>query len=523
MSHIEPSWGFVESQQEQQQAQQPPTDAPARAYTPVELNLPIAQGSRLRKRWGEVRARSYENKGTVHVNDQAVTIRTSVSRLFRAPLHSELIVQREDIYNVRIDGRCVQFDLVNGPGELDTIVLRTHNRDMAKVLADALPTQMTRTYATETRTQLRFLERINTRTPHAWATLSIVAIATFVYLAMLGHGAGHITASAEVAAGSNFGPYTQDGQWWRLLTSAFLHAGFFHLFFNMLVLVRSGMVAERLFGTGRFIALYVFSAITGSLISLLWHPGVNSVGASGAIFGVLGAIVAFLMRHGSVVPRALYLRHLQLALAFIVYALPNGFRHHGVDNGAHLGGLFGGFLIGLVLAPSPDESTDTRERRMMSLGLSATLACGLIGGMIWGLGDLAKLPERRDTMQFSKMIIQSIDLEKHAFADVTALAHFPSTTEGRAQASSQIRGTLVPEWQRLYDSTEAVHVPPGSADEKTRKSLLAYYGDTLKLLTVTANMIEAKPVDNTMSKALVELLVRKVDHERAEMVRRAPK
>jgi rhomboid protease GluP len=138
----------------------------------------------------------------------------------------------------------------------------------------------------------------------------------------------------------------------------FIHAGFFHLFFNMLVLVQSGRVAERLFGMARFIVLYMFAGLTGSLVSLLWHPGINSVGASGAIFGVLGAIVAYLVRHGSFVPRALYMRHLRLAVAFIAYALPSGFRHQGIDNGAHLGGLFGGLMLGLLLAPPPDESTE---------------------------------------------------------------------------------------------------------------------------------------------------------------------
>lgn len=511
MSHIEPSWGFVDSPE-------PRTEDTGRQ--PVELILPIALGSRLRKKWGEVRARSFENKGTVHVNDRAVTIQTSLSRLFRSSQRRDLSLQREDVYNVRIDGRSVQFDLANGPGELETIVVRTRNRDDAKMLADALPTQLTRTYATENRERLQFLERINARTPHVWATWAIVTIATLVYIVMVVRGVGRISLSATVAAGSNFGPYTQTGQWWRLLTAVFIHAGFFHLFFNMLVLVQSGRVAERLFGTARFIVLYVFAGLSGSLVSLLWHPGVNSVGASGAIFGVLGAIVAFLVRHGSVVPRPLYLRHLRLAVAFIAYALPSGFRHQGIDNGAHLGGLLGGLLLGLLLAPPPDESTETRDQRTMTLGMSAALACGLIGGMIWALGDLAKRPDRQEAMEFSKVIVQSSDLEKHAIIDVNALRRYPTTVDGRMVVAGQIRGKLMPQWQRLYDSTEAAQVPPDSAEWKTRKSLLAYYGDTLKQLELTANMIEAKPVDDTVSKMLVQLLVQKVDRERLEMLKR---
>ncbi|WP_031364852.1 hypothetical protein [Caballeronia sordidicola] len=83
---------------------------------------------------------------------------------------------------MRIDGRSVQFDLANGPGELETIVVRMRNREEAKVLVDALPTQVTCTYATENRARLLFLERIDARTPHVWATCTIVTISTLVYI-----------------------------------------------------------------------------------------------------------------------------------------------------------------------------------------------------------------------------------------------------------------------------------------------------------------------------------------------------
>ncbi|KXV04077.1 hypothetical protein CR51_14825 [Caballeronia megalochromosomata] len=514
MSHVEPRWGFADPQVPRAEF----TD-----HVPVELNLPVSMGSRLRKRWGEVRARSFENKGTVHVDDHAVTIQTSVSRLLRSPLRKDLTLLREDIYNVRLVGKIVQFDLVNGPGELETIVLRAHRPEHARLLVDALPTQMTRTYATENHERLRFLERINVRTPYAWATWTIVALATIIYFMMVMRSAGRISSGLSIDWGSNFGPYTQEGQWWRLLTSVFIHGSFLHLFFNMIVLARFGRVAERLFGTARFAALYAFAGLTGSLVSLLWHPGINSLGASGAIYGVLGATIAYLVRHGGVVPRAFYLRHLHVVLVFIAYTLPSGFRHHGIDNGAHLGGLFGGFVLGLLLAPPPDGSTETRDQRMLALGMAAAIGSGLTAGMMWALGDLAQRPERQEAMAFSKVIVQSIDLEKHAIADVNALSRLPATAEGRMIAATQIRGKLLPEWQQLYDSTEAAKVPPDSTDDATRANLLTYYGEMLKLLKLTANMIESKQLDAKVSNALITLLVKKVDQERTRMLKRAPK
>ncbi|WP_296652219.1 rhomboid family intramembrane serine protease [Paraburkholderia sp.] len=481
----------------------------------IELELPVALGSRLRKRWGEVRASSFENKGTVHVNDRAVTILTSVSRLFRSPLRRDLTLRREDIFNARINGRSVLFELANG-GELETIVVRTRNRDDARLLREALPTQMTRTYATENHEQLQFLEGINARTPHVWATWSIVTIAALVYFWMAARGHGRISPDISVAAGSNFGPYTQEGQWWRLLTSLFIHANFVHLLFNMIVLAQTGRIAERLFGTGRFIALYLLAGLTGSLVSLLWHPAVNSMGASGAIYGVLGAIVAYLLRHGSVVPRAFYLRQLHVAVAFIIYTLPGGFRHSGVDNGAHLGGLFGGFILGLVLAPTPDESTRASDDWMMTFGVPAAVTCALIGGMVWALVDLGKRPDRQDAMQFAKFVMQMVRPERQAIADVIALKRYPATDEGRTTVAGRIRGTLVPEWQRLYDLTEASQVPPNPSAQKVRRNLLTYYGETLDLLKLAANSIEAKQADDKV----VPMLVQKVDYERTEVIKR---
>lgn len=519
MSHIEPSWGFADSPETPEPLEQQAEEA---CHPSIELILPVAMGSRVRKRWGEVRAKSFQNKGTVHVHDRTVTLQTSVARMCRSPSHNELIFQREDIYNVCIaNGRFVQFDHpVNGPDELETIVVRTRNREEAKALIGALPAQLTGAYATENRERLLFLERINARTPYVWATWTIVSIAVLVYFEMAVSSLGSSLLDVSVSAGSNFGPYTQEGQWWRLLTSVFIHAGFWHLFFNMLVLVQSGRIAERLFGTARFTAIYLFAGVTGSIASLLWQPGVNSMGASGAIYGVLSAIVAYLLRNGSVLPRAVYLRHMRLAAVYIIYTLPAGFSHHGIDNGAHVGGLLGGFVLGLLLVPSPDESTSTRDQRAMTLGIVAALACGLIGGMILALGDLAKRPERQEAIQFYRTIYQLVSLERRAITDVNALKRYPASSAGRIVAAAQIHRELVPEWQRLYDSTDAAIVPLDSADWKRRQSLLTYYGNTVKLLDLTANTIDANNLDDNMSKILIPTLLQNLNRERADVKKR---
>ena len=104
--------------------------------------------------------------------------------------------------------------------------------------------------------------------------------------------------------GSNFGPLTWTGQPWRLLTSAFIHFGVIHLAFNMYALYRGGVLTERLYGSARFAVIYLLSAIAGSVVSGWWDPLRNSAGASGAIFGVYGALLVFFaMRRADIPPQ----------------------------------------------------------------------------------------------------------------------------------------------------------------------------------------------------------------------------
>jgi rhomboid protease GluP len=92
--------------------------------------------------------------------------------------------------------------------------------------------------------------------------------------------------------GANIGPYTLSGQWWRLLTYMFLHGGLMHIGFNMWCLWDLGQLCESLYGRATFAALYLITGIAGGLASIAWNPGVVSVGASGAIFGLAGALIA---------------------------------------------------------------------------------------------------------------------------------------------------------------------------------------------------------------------------------------
>ena len=140
------------------------------------------------------------------------------------------------------------------------------------------------------------------------------------------------------------------GEWWRLESATFLHAGWDHLLGNCLVLYVVGMACEHAFGFVRTAAVYFTSGLTGSLLSGALSPG-PSVGASGAIFGVVAAVVVVLYRHQG----RFYLRDKRIGFVLLVWAayqISTGLLNPYIDNYGHLGGLAGGGSAALLLEPS---------------------------------------------------------------------------------------------------------------------------------------------------------------------------
>lgn len=139
-----------------------------------------------------------------------------------------------------------------------------------------------------------------------------------------------------------------EGQWYRLLTSSFLHFGLAHLVNNLILLICLGSYLERRYGKIRFIILYLVSAVGSSLISL-WHMLYTqniavSAGASGVVFGMVGALLFLVLKNKGRF-EDLSLRRFLLMMALALY---NGFATAGVDNAAHVGGLITGFVVGAV-------------------------------------------------------------------------------------------------------------------------------------------------------------------------------
>jgi rhomboid protease GluP len=217
-----------------------------------------------------------------------------------------------------------------------------------------------------------FHDRIDYWSPSTPVTWTLLALNIGIFALMWWQRHEHSSAAAQVlglidwrnnaasmlrslqlvAWGSNVGRLTLNGESWRLLTSMFLHGGLLHLLFNMVVLYQAGQLAERIFGSLRFTGLYLIAGLCGSLASVLWNPHVNSVGASGAIFGIVGGLFAFIHREHSGVPPTVVKDLRGSLLPFLLFNIGAGFLYPHTDNAAHLGGLAGGWLAGHLLARS---------------------------------------------------------------------------------------------------------------------------------------------------------------------------
>ena len=226
--------------------------------------------------------------------------------------------------------------------------------------------------------------------PKPWLTYTLIGLNVAVWLVMVGVGVDAFEPAADqlLAWGGNLGVQTTHGQWWRLLTATFIHAGIMHLAFNMYFMWAIGRITEQVFRPAGYALLYFGSGLIASLVSVAWQPMVVSVGASGALFGVFGGFLGFTIRRRELLPpefvrsvrrNALVLIGINLAISFMV---PN------IDIAAHIGGLLAGLGIGYGVAMLAERPVQSREEgvalqrkvvAMMSVAVAVVLVAGILG------------------------------------------------------------------------------------------------------------------------------------------------
>ena len=194
-------------------------------------------------------------------------------------------------------------------------------------------------------------EAMNISKGNQYLTYTIIGLNVLMFIITIASGVSIMspTGGDLLPFGANYAPVTAEGEWWRLLTSTFLHFGILHLALNMYALFMVGVYLEPMLGKVRYGSAYVCTGILASLASFIWHKAdpVVSAGASGAVFGMYGVFVALLTT--SLIPRHVRGQLLQSIGIFVAYNIIYGLKpNSGIDNAAHLGGLISGLIIGYI-------------------------------------------------------------------------------------------------------------------------------------------------------------------------------
>jgi membrane associated rhomboid family serine protease len=193
--------------------------------------------------------------------------------------------------------------------------------------------------------------------------------------------------------GANFGPYTVSGQWWRLATYMFLHSGFVHIAFNMWCLWDLGALCESLYGRGTFAAVYLTTGIAGGVASVGWRPFGATVGASGAVFGLAGALVASFYLGEFSLPREAIKATLRSLAFFVVINVVLSGVIPGVDNACHIGGLISGMILGALIAVVAPGRDQVAQRIGVLVFVALIVIISAVGVIRWRSSQIHILPE----------------------------------------------------------------------------------------------------------------------------------
>lgn len=314
--------------------------------------------------------------GAIEFTPEAVIIHAPARAAAEAP---RIALTRDAIFDASAAGRRVSFLVQGETGSRPRrMVVHAESQTRAEAILAALPTRLSAQRARATVEVEDFASRMVANTPRVWVTHMLVGANIAVFIAMIAAGAGILSPDPQVLVhwGANYGPLTASGEWWRLISSTFLHFGLLHVGLNMWALRDGGSVAERLLGNWPLLFVYLLSGVAGSAASLAWNPNANSAGASGAVFGVYGALLAYVLNRRNGVPLTV-MREIRFALTmFLGYSVIVGLTTTMIDNAAHIGG----FVAGIVGALTLGRPLDAQARaavprwRMALIGLVLTVA-----------------------------------------------------------------------------------------------------------------------------------------------------
>jgi rhomboid protease GluP len=264
---------------------------------------------------------------------------------------------------------------------------------------------------------------------------------------------------------------TTDGEWWRLLSSMFAHYGLLHLALNMWALYQTGHLMERVMGRGLYALTYLASGLGGGLLSMAWHGDtVWSAGASGAIFGVYGALLGFILREKQALPGEVFQPLLKSSLTFAGYNLIYGFIHPGIDNAAHIGGIAAGLLFGWLCALPMNAA----QRAPLVKGRYATGTVALVVMVAVGVLAAPRFDYRvREELAWQDAV-EDINTKEDALLkrENAAMKAWNEDRSKGAELATLLLTDLAPFYRDFGARLRALSYTPGRRTERRRQLLV---------------------------------------------------
>lgn len=350
-------------------------------------------------------------------------------------------VDKRNFWNGRNEARPTillsAFDEMAQEQMLDTINARLCSQRVDDDIPSAFVNELT--------VEREFQAQLTALAPVPWLTYTLIVVNCAIWLLTLSQGAGFLAAGADklLVWGGNAASEVQRGEWWRLLSATFLHSGIMHVVMNMIGLAAAGITVERIYGQRLFALIYLGSGLAGSALSLHFSAqNVVSVGASGAVFGVTGALLVAVFQHRNKLPKTFSKQTISSLSFFILYALMQGFAKQGIDNAAHVGGLLGGCLLAFLLPERFDmpHFVETAKRRAIA---------GFVIILVATIGIAASAPLAQ--------IDQMGRLNSQA-AFVKALNDFDKAMALMKQEQKDLESGKLTQWQS-DDRSRTVHAP----------------------------------------------------------------
>ncbi|MEQ9008706.1 MAG: rhomboid family intramembrane serine protease, partial [Ekhidna sp.] len=280
-----------------------------------------------------------------------------------------------------------------------------------------------------------------------FVTPCLLGLNLLVFIFMIALGVNILLPNVEslIEWGANYKPLTLDNQWWRLISSCFIHIGILHFLVNMYALIYIGLILEPYLGKARFFSAYILSGIAGSVASLHWNELTVSAGASGAIFGMYGVFLALLTTN--LIEKSARKAILTSIIVFVGYNLLNGLQHQGIDNAAHIGGLTSGLIFGYAFYPSLIKP----KRKVLK---TATIL--LLIALVSYPSYIVLATTSNDIMTYEKRMEQFASLEEKA------LSIYNNQQVSNDELLIEIRDNGIPNWEKsisLLKGTDSLDIP----------------------------------------------------------------